>query len=185
MMRRIGVLALQGGYKAHSHALREIGHEPIEIREAGQLESIEGLIFPGGESTSQLKLINRFALREPLNRFAQTRYPILATCAGLVLLARQVLNPIQTNLGWLDVTIERNAWGRQLHSFEATADESNLPLCFIRAPRIITLAPHVTILIRYQNEPVMIQQDHITAATFHPELTANRHIHRSIFGCSL
>src|SRR5262245_10053790 len=138
-MRRVGVLALQGGFVAHARALEDIGCRALEIRTPEDLDAVEGLVLPGGESSVHLKLIERFGFDAPLRAFAKAGKPILATCAGLILAARAVVAPSQPSFGWLDVSVARNAWGRQRDSFEATDDSGALPLVFIRAPRIATV----------------------------------------------
>jgi 5'-phosphate synthase pdxT subunit len=188
-MARVGVLALQGGYRPHWVVLRNLGHEPVEVRSKDELKRVEGLILPGGESTSQLRLIERQNLGQPLNDFVHSGRAVLATCAGLILAARRVVNPEQPSLGWLDVTVERNAWGRQLDSFEATADPSTasltrcaLPLVFIRAPRIQEVGPSAQVLATYREEPILVRQRNVWGATFHPELSGDPCVHQVIFG---
>jgi 5'-phosphate synthase pdxT subunit len=166
---RIGVLALQGGFAAHSRAL----------------EDVAGLILPGGESTTQLKLLARHGLEPALESFVRSGRPVLATCAGLILAAREVQSPAQRSFGWLDVAVARNAWGRQVDSFVADADApSGLPLVFIRAPRILSVGPKVEVLAAFKTEPVLVRQGSIWGATFHPELTLDRRVHQWIFGDS-
>jgi len=176
---RIGVLALQGDFAAHARALAEAGAEPVLVREAQALTGIAGLVLPGGESTTLLRLIERHALAEPLDAFARSGRPLLATCAGLILAAREVTEPSQPSFGWIDATVARNAWGRQLDSFEAIADGGDLPLVCIRAPRIRSVGPRVEVLARYAGEPVLIREGTVWGATFHPELTADRRVHRA------
>jgi 5'-phosphate synthase pdxT subunit len=190
-MARIGVLALQGGYPPHLSVLRRLGHDPIEVRSKTELQGVEGLILPGGESTSQLRLIHRQNLSEALNDFVRSGRPVLATCAGLILAARRVARPEQPSMGWLDVGVERNAWGRQLDSFEAVSDPprfpvlgSSLPLVFIRAPRIQEVGPAAQVLLTYRDEPILVRQGNIWGATFHPELTEDSSLHQVIFGPS-
>ena len=182
MGRFIGVLALQGGFALHLRMLEALGHRAIEVRDAAQLDTVDGLVLPGGESTTQLRLIARSGLRPSLERFAATGKPILATCAGLILVAKKVVGPEQESLGLLDVSVARNAWGRQLDSFEGTADDSALPLVFIRAPRIVERAASVEVLATLDAEPVLVRQRNITGATFHPELTDSLQVHREVFG---
>src|SRR5947207_14988518 len=110
--KRIGVLALQGGFAPHLRRIEELGHEAIEVRAASDLEDLEGLVLPGGESTTQLKMIERFGLWDPLDRFVKSKKSVLATCAGLILAAREVTDPKQKSFGWIDVTVSRNAYGR-------------------------------------------------------------------------
>jgi 5'-phosphate synthase pdxT subunit len=125
-MSRIGVLALQGGFGAHARALAELGHQAIAVRSGADLAGLDGLILPGGESTAQLRLIDRHRLGPPLEEFAASGRPILATCAGLILAARRVRAPEQRSFGWIDATVSRNGWGRQVDSFEAETDEVSL-----------------------------------------------------------
>jgi 5'-phosphate synthase pdxT subunit len=176
----IGVLALQGGFSAHLRALRAIGFDAREVRYAADLDAIDGLVLPGGESTALLKLIAAGSLAAPLSAFAAAGRPILATCAGLVLAARTVHDPDQESFGWLPVTVRRNAWGRQVDSFRAQADEG-APLVFIRAPRIAD-AGGAEVLLRYRGEPVLVRSGRIFGATFHPELTGDATVHRLALG---
>lgn len=182
-MAHIGVLALQGGYAAHARMLRALGHNVHEVRTAADLHQLQGLVLPGGESSTQLMLIERNHLAEPLHAFVAAGHPVFATCAGLILAAGAVTNPVQSSLGWLsDVHVTRNAWGRQVHSFEACADDTDLPLVFIRAPRITHVGPKAEVLLRYHGEPVMVRQGNVVGATFHPELTEDTRIHARVFG---
>jgi 5'-phosphate synthase pdxT subunit len=177
----IGILALQGGYAAHARALEESGHTTLEVREAHQLSRVDGLVLPGGESTTQLKLIDRFELEGPLHAFIQSGKPTLATCAGVILCAREVELPAQRSFGWLDIAVHRNGYGRQLDSFEGFADDEELPLCFIRAPRITSIGADVKVLATLRQEPILVQQGNVIGATFHPELTDDRRIYRRLF----
>jgi len=184
-MVRIGVLALQGDFAAHGRVLGALGLEPVYVRAPQDLADLKGLILPGGESTTQLRLLDRFGLTEPLADFARDGRPVLATCAGLILIAKSVTAPAQRSLGWLEVTVARNAWGRQVHSFEATSDDGAHPLVFIRAPRIIAVGQGVDVLASLAGEPIPVRQNGVWAATFHPELTADQSIHREVFSrCS-
>lgn len=180
---RVGILALQGGFAAHARALRDLGHEPHLVRYAEQLDTrkLDGLVLPGGESSTMLKVLRREALDEPLDAFARSGKPVLATCAGLILAAREVTSPAQRSFGWIDVTVVRNGWGRQVASFEATADASDIPLMFIRAPRISRVGA-ATVALTLDAEPVLVRQGAIVGASFHPELTADRRIHAQVFG---
>lgn len=211
-MSRIGVLALRGGYGAHMSALTELGHEALEVQGGSQLMGLDGLILPGGESSAQLKLIQRNNWGAALSRFVSSGRPVLATCAGLILAARCVKNPAQPSFGWLAISVVRNAWGRQIHSFHAQEDEietslglesptsengidadaarpghcrepnPRLPLMFIRAPTIVEVGVEVRVLLRFQREPVLVRQGNVYGATFHPELTPDRRLHALIFG---
>jgi 5'-phosphate synthase pdxT subunit len=182
--RKLGVLAVQGAFAAHARALERLGHAPALVRQPRDLEGVEGLVLPGGESTTMLLLLERFGLTAPLERLVRAGAPVLATCAGLILAARGVTQPAQRSFGWLDVDVARNAWGRQLDSFEARADPPNehLPLVLIRAPRLTRVGPGVEVLATYEGEPVLVRAGAITGATFHPELTASLDVHRAVFG---
>jgi len=184
--KRVGVLALQGGYAAHLSALADIGIEGVPIRRPESLDTVSGLILPGGESTTHLKLIERFEFKPALDAFMASGKPVLATCAGLILSARDVVSPAQASFGWLDVQVARNAWGRQVHSFQAETDESPLfdaplPLLFIRAPRIESVGPKAEVLLSYKGEPIAVRQGAVVGASFHPELTPDRRLHGWIF----
>ena len=181
-MARVGVLALQGGYAAHVDALKSIGCEAVLVRYAEQLDTLEGLILPGGESTTHLKILAREALGDPLDTFVRSGRPVLATCAGLILAAREVTSPEQKSFAWLDVCVQRNGWGRQLDSFEAFSDDGTLPLLFIRAPRITQVGTTTEVLATYENEPVFVRQGSFYGATFHPELTRDPQVHQRVFG---
>ncbi|MBI3635678.1 MAG: pyridoxal 5'-phosphate synthase glutaminase subunit PdxT [Candidatus Rokubacteria bacterium] len=187
---KIGVLALQGDFALHAKALERCardGEEPIdvvEVRKPEQLDTIDGLIMPGGESTTLLKLMETWGFVPALEKFHAARKPIFGTCAGLILLARDVENPKQFSLGLIDVGVERNAYGRQRESFEAEGradlDRPDIPveMVFIRAPRIVRLGPGVQPLARQGDETVMVRQGTVLVATFHPELTDDASIHR-------
>jgi len=178
---RIGVLAIQGDYAAHAEALAEAGAEPVEVRKAEDLTSIDGLILPGGESTTMLRFFDRMQLFESLREFSSSK-PVFGTCAGAILLAREVLNPPQRSLGVLDATVERNAYGRQVDSAILTEptklDGGPMEMVFIRAPRIARVGDGVEVLASRDGFPVLIRQRDTLAATFHPELSGDRRIHR-------
>ncbi|MCO5165573.1 MAG: pyridoxal 5'-phosphate synthase glutaminase subunit PdxT [Planctomycetes bacterium] len=183
-MARVGVLALQGAFAAHARALARLGHDAVLVRRPPDLDGLEGLVLPGGESTTQLRLLDHLGLVPALERLRLGGVPVLATCAGLILLARRVTGPAQPSLGWLDVDVARNAWGRQLESFEAAADppRDDLPLVLIRAPRVTAVGEDVEVLAAYAGEPVLVRQGAVTGATFHPELTDRLDVHREVFG---
>jgi len=167
----IGVLALQGDFEAHQKALARAGARGVEVRTAADLEAVDALIIPGGESTTMLKLLQDEGLLEPLRRFGERR-PIFGTCAGAILLASRVTHPAQESLGLMDIEVERNAYGRQLE-----AEEGPLEAVFIRAPVIRRVGPSVRVLARYKGDPVLVQQGRHMAATFHPELTDDDRVH--------
>lgn len=182
MSEKIGVLALQGGFAAHARALAALGFTPVEVRTPAALEGLAGVVLPGGESTTQLHLLETSGLRGPLDAFVQSGRPVLATCAGLILAAREVVDPVQRSFGWIDATVGRNAYGRQSRSFEATDDAHRHPLLFIRAPRILAIGPNVEVLATLDGEPILIREGNVTAATFHPELTSDLTVHAAAFG---
>jgi len=187
-MRRVGVLALQGDFEAHQKALQQAGAEAIPVRTAEQLEQVEGLIIPGGESTTMLKLLRAENLIEPLKHFAEVK-PVFGTCAGAILLASKVTNPAQESLNVVDIDVERNAYGRQLDSRVARIDAApglaqsdaaseNFEAVFIRAPVIRRVGEGVRVLARFRGDPVLVEQGRHLVATFHPELTADRSLHK-------
>ena len=180
---RIGVLAIQGDYAAHAEALAEAGAIPVEVRKSEELHDLDGLIIPGGESTTMLKFLERRHLFEELKAFCQS-HPVFGTCAGAILLAREVRNPSQASLGVLDAVIERNAYGRQINSSILFADTKlqgeKLEMVFIRAPRIVETGPAVQVLAQRDGKPTLVRQGHLMAATFHPELTPDdRRVHEA------
>ena len=180
---KIGVLALQGDFAMHARALQKCGAEVVEIRKPEQLQDVDGLVMPGGESTTLLKLMDLWGFVPALEKFHGSGKPIFGTCAGLILDARDVTNPPQFSLGLIDVGVERNAYGRQRESFEtrgsATLDGRAVPIemVFIRAPRIRRVGPGVETLARHGDEAVMARQGSVLVATFHPELTDDPTVH--------
>jgi pyridoxal 5'-phosphate synthase pdxT subunit len=179
---RIGVLAIQGDYAAHAQALAEIGSEAVKVRSPEELEGIDGLILPGGESTTMLKFLEKRHFFNVLEDFCARR-PVFGTCAGTILLAREVRNPAQRSLGALDAVVERNAYGRQIDSSIEVAATSlpggPLEMVFIRAPRIVTCGPAVQVLAERDGFAALVRQGNILAATFHPELSSDRRVHRA------
>lgn len=184
-MTEVGVLALQGDFAAHGAALRGAGAEPREVRRIGDLDGLTGLVLPGGESTTLLHLMGDEPWFEALRRFHDDGGALFGTCAGAILLARQVV-PDQRSLGLLDVVVERNAYGRQAESFEARVETDGgagtLEALFIRAPRIRNVGPGVETLAGIDGEPVLVRQGRVLAATFHPELTTSLGLHRLFVG---
>lgn len=181
LLPRIGVLAIQGDFAAHAEALSESGSEPVEVRRPDELEGIDGLILPGGESTTILNFLEKHRFFEALEEFC-TSHPVFGTCAGAILLAREVRNPPQRSLGLLDAIVERNAYGRQIDSTILTAETAlpggPLEMVFIRAPRIVEAGAAVQVLARRDDFPVLVRQGSLMAATFHPELSSDRRVHR-------
>jgi 5'-phosphate synthase pdxT subunit len=178
---RVGVLAIQGDYAAHATALAESGADPCEVRKPDQLAALDGLILPGGESTTMLKFIERYGFFKTLQEFCSQK-PVFGTCAGAILLAREVHNPAQRSLGLLDAVVERNAYGRQIDSTILTAETAlpggPLEMVFIRAPRIVSTGAAVQVLARRDGSPVLVEQGKVMAATFHPELSTDRRVHQ-------
>jgi 5'-phosphate synthase pdxT subunit len=176
---RVGVLALQGDFEAHCRALASAGAEAIEIRTAAELNGVDALIIPGGESTTMLKLLDIEGLFRPLAEFGAHK-PIFGTCAGAILLATEVLNPPQASLGLMDLTVERNGYGRQIDSRIAQIVLAGEPAeaVFIRAPIIRRVGEQVKVLAEYQGTPVLAEQGRHMVATFHPELSASDTVHR-------
>jgi len=177
----IGVLALQGAYEAHARTLRELGAEPRLVRTPDQLEGLDGLIMPGGESTTMLKFLERNGFFDVLQQFVRTT-PTFGTCAGAILLATDVENPPQRSLGVLPMTVERNAYGRQIDSTILEAETSlpggPLEMVFIRAPRIRSTAPEVETIASRDGFPTLVRSGHLMAATFHPELSQDTRVHQ-------
>ncbi|HUM17652.1 MAG TPA: pyridoxal 5'-phosphate synthase glutaminase subunit PdxT [Candidatus Nitrosotalea sp.] len=185
---KIGVLALQGDFSLHRKALDRIGVASVEVRMPRALDEVSGLIMPGGESTTLLKLMDTWEFVPALEKFRAAGKPIFGTCAGMILLAREVLNPAQFSLGFIDITVERNAYGRQKESFEAvgSADLGQgsrpLKMVFIRAPRIRRLGAEVTPLAEHRGECVMARQGSVVVGAFHPELTDECAVHEYFAG---
>jgi pyridoxal 5'-phosphate synthase pdxT subunit len=185
--KRVGVLALQGDFEAHGRALEKAGAHVVYVRKAEELKKIDGLVLPGGESTTMLKLLNIENLMEPLSEFAREK-PVLATCAGVILMAREVTNPHQQSMGVLDLAVERNGYGRQIDSriveldpssdFQERAGAGKLEAVFIRAPVIHQIGPNGRVLASYLDHPVLVEQGRHLAATFHPELTGDSRVHK-------
>jgi pyridoxal 5'-phosphate synthase pdxT subunit len=181
---RIGVLALQGDFARHAKALHHCGVAAVEVRKPEELDAVNGLIIPGGESTTLLRLMDEWKFVPALEGFHGAGKPIFGTCAGLIVLARDVAGPTQASLGLIDVAVERNAYGRQRESFEAhgvaVLDGRPVPIemVFIRAPRIRRVGPGVEILAQHGGDPVLARQASVLVGTFHPELTADTTIHR-------
>jgi 5'-phosphate synthase pdxT subunit len=177
--KKIGILALQGDVSLHARALQTAGMQAILVKRPAELKGLDGLVIPGGESTALLRLAEPVGLLRAITAYARAGGNIFGTCAGAIILASSVTNPVQPSLGLLDITLERNGYGRQLDSTEATGqghsplNNREIPLTFIRAPRITATGKTVEILASYRDEPVLVRQANIMAATFHPELDAD------------
>jgi 5'-phosphate synthase pdxT subunit len=186
-MKKVGILSLQGDFAAHGAALQRAGAVPVFVRERDQLDDLDGLIIPGGESTTMLKLLRYENLFEPLVEFGK-RKPVFGTCAGAILMANQVSHPAQESFGLVDLAVERNAYGRQVDSrvaeiepepeFEQRTGPGKLEAVFIRAPVIRSAGENVHVLARYNGDPVLVEQGKHLVATFHPELTGDSRVHR-------
>jgi 5'-phosphate synthase pdxT subunit len=168
---KIGVLAVQGNFREHAAMLRRLGAEPVEVRKPEQLDDLDGLVIPGGESTAIARLVRLYGLEEAIRGFER---PLFGTCAGMILLDRR-------HLGLLDLEVSRNAYGRQVASFEAdlalAGDEEPLRGVFIRAPRVAEVGPEVEVLAELDGEPVLLREGRVLVAAFHPELTADTRVH--------
>ncbi|HWR12137.1 MAG TPA: pyridoxal 5'-phosphate synthase glutaminase subunit PdxT [Rectinemataceae bacterium] len=184
---KVGVLALQGDYAAHIAALREAGAEAFEIRGAADLDAADSVVIPGGESTVMGSLLQRFGFMDAFKRRILAGMPVFGTCAGLILLSKDIENRKQPGLGLLDVTVRRNAYGTQIDSFRArittTIPEApELEGVFIRAPKITRVGPAVEVLALYDGSPVLVREGSMLGATFHPELVPGALIHTWFLG---
>ncbi len=188
MVHTVGVLALQGDVREHMHTLDSLGAHPLAVRRPAELDACDGLIIPGGESTTMAKLARAFGLFEPLRQKIRDGLPVLGTCAGMIMLAREVLDgrPDQETLGGLDITVRRNAFGRQVESFEGPIRMAGLDTpvhaAFIRAPWVEEAGPEVEVLARVEQGPatdriVAVRQGRVLATSFHPEVGGDSRIH--------
>jgi len=177
----IGVLAIQGDYEAHKARLQQLGAEVTLVRKPEQLDAVDAIVIPGGESTTFLNFLEEHGFLEKLRDFVRTK-PTFGTCAGAILLAKEVENPPQTSLGVLDIRVQRNAYGRQIDSFirdgKSKFGDAPLEMVFIRAPKIVATGKGVEILATESGDPVLVRQGKIMAATFHPELSADTRVHQ-------
>ena len=175
----IGVLAVQGDFDAHRRRLEELGARVLLVRKPEDFDQIDGLVIPGGESTAFLKILGEEGF-EKLRRFVGSK-PTFGTCAGAILLAKQVTNPEQRGLGAIDVDIQRNAYGRQIDSSirEGKWGDQPIEMVFIRAPKFQRVGPKVEVLARDRQDPVLVRQGNVMAATFHPELSTDTRIHQA------
>ena len=190
MTKPVGLLTLQGDYEKHRQAFGALGRDTLGVRRPGELDQVSCLVIPGGESTTLTRLVDRVGLRDPLREFA-AEHPVMGTCAGLIMMARQLDGEARSDygvepLGLLDCSVIRNGYGRQIDSFTATVDIGGMdgstepfPAVFIRAPRIVSVGPEIEVLARYQGEPVIIRRGPLLGMAFHPELTPDLRIHRA------
>jgi 5'-phosphate synthase pdxT subunit len=179
---KIGILAVQGDFSAHAAMLKSLGVDTLEVRTVNHLQGCNGLILPGGESTTQLQFMQEEGLFDAVKRFAAAGHAVFGTCAGAILLATHVKHPEQTSLGLLDMTVLRNGYGRQIASDVVSGTTRLKPepleMVFIRAPVIENVGPGVEVLAEYAGKPVFVQKRHIMASAFHPELTGDATVHR-------
>jgi 5'-phosphate synthase pdxT subunit len=181
---KVGVLAIQGDFDAHRRRLEELGADVVLVRKPEQLDEVEALVIPGGESTTFLKILGEKGFQK-LEQFVRTK-PTFGTCAGCIMLAKQIENPSQKGLGAIDITVRRNAYGRQIDSFiapspaspDVEAGKGPIEMVFIRAPRIANVGPNVEVLARQGDDPVLVRQGKTLAATFHPELSDDPRVHQ-------
>jgi pyridoxal 5'-phosphate synthase pdxT subunit len=183
---KIGILAVQGDFAAHADMLAALGVESVEVRTPTDLQDCDGLILPGGESTTQLQFLREEGLDTVIRKFAAEDKAIFGTCAGAILLATEVKNPQQDSLKLLDMTVLRNGYGRQVHSDvvsgPSTLRKEPLEMVFIRGPVIERVGPNVEVLAEYAGKPALVQKGHILASAFHPELTSDTTVHRHFLG---
>ncbi|MFN2488051.1 MAG: pyridoxal 5'-phosphate synthase glutaminase subunit PdxT [Acidimicrobiia bacterium] len=181
---RVGVLALQGDFREHGVILKAIGALPVFVRTPGELDLVEALIVPGGESTTIGKLATRFGLIDPLVERIDAGMPTWGTCAGMIFLAKEVVGPDQPLLRCLDIVVERNAFGRQNDSFETDLDIEGLDepfhAVFIRSPWVVKVGDGVDVLASIEGHPVMVQSQQVMATSFHPELTGDSRLHQRL-----
>jgi 5'-phosphate synthase pdxT subunit len=180
---KIGVLGVQGDVREHVETLHKLGVETLIVKLPEQLDMVDGLILPGGESTTMVRILKEMDMVEKLVERINEGLPVFATCAGVILLAKRIENYSQEKLGVLDITVERNAYGRQVESFETFVEipavgKDPFRAIFIRAPRIVETGKNVEILATYDYDPVLVKEEKILACTFHPELTDDLRLHR-------
>jgi 5'-phosphate synthase pdxT subunit len=180
---RVGVLALQGAFRAHLDAFAELGVRAHEVRLPHDLDGVDALVLPGGESTTMSKLLDTSGLRDPIAERLAGGTPAFGTCAGMILLATEVLDgrPDQRSFGAIDMSVRRNGYGRQIDSFETDLDITGFDrpfhAVFIRAPKVVSVGPSVEVLAEHDNVPVVARQGHVMVASFHPELTGDARLH--------
>jgi 5'-phosphate synthase pdxT subunit len=178
---KIGILAVQGDFAAHAAMLKDLGVETVEVRTVADLQGCEGIILPGGESTTQLQFLQEEGLFDAIQKFSAEGRAVFGTCAGAILLATQVKNPPQPSLGLVNMTVLRNGYGRQLASdvffCASKLKKEPLEMVFIRGPIIESAGPNVKVLAEHAGKPALVQKDNVLAATFHPELTDDTTVH--------
>ena len=180
---KIGVLALQGDFQAHMNMFARMGVSSISVKKPDDLAQISGLVFPGGESTTHLKLLEESEFKADIARLAERKFPFFGTCAGIILLAKKIVNSAQFSFGVLDIEVERNAYGTQRESFTESVPipafgSPDLECVFIRAPKIKNISKQVEVIASHAENPILIKQGNILGSTFHPELTEDHRVHR-------
>lgn len=179
---KVGVIAVQGAFREHVKALRNLGADVVEVRRAHELDGAEAVVLPGGESTAIGKLMREYGLLAPVRDMANAGKPVFGTCAGMIVLAKHILGDDTVHLGLMDVTVNRNSFGRQRESFEADLDVPALgpdayPAVFIRAPHIDSVGEGVSVLAAYEDRIVAVREGNLLATSFHPELTGDLRLH--------
>ena len=181
--RLVGVLALQGAFAAHQRALESAGATTRQVRQPGDLGGIDALVMPGGESTTMSRLLTTSGLFDDIKALLSDGLPVLGTCAGMILLATEVLDgrPDQLSFGAIDITVQRNGYGRQIDSFETDLDvvgfDAPFHAVFVRAPKVVAIGTNVEVIAEYDGVPVVVRQGHVMVASFHPELTGDARLH--------
>lgn len=180
---RIGILAVQGAFREHERIIQRLGADTTHVRKRAHFEGVDGLIIPGGESTAIGRLMREYDLIDPIREAAAQGLPIMGTCAGLIVLAKTIANGEEPHLGLLDAVVDRNSFGRQRESFETDLSipalgETPFPAVFIRAPHVVSVGEAVTVLARYEERIVGVQQDNLLGCSFHPELTGDDRLHQ-------
>ena len=181
--RLVGVLALQGAFAAHQRALESAGATTRQVRQPGDLGGIDALVMPGGESTTMSRLLTTSGLFDDIKALLSDDLPVLGTCAGMILLATEVLDgrPDQLSFGAIDITVQRNGYGRQIDSFETDLDvvgfDTPFHAVFVRAPKVVAIGTNVEVIAEYDGVPVVVRQGHVMVASFHPELTGDARLH--------
>ena len=180
---KIGVLALQGAFREHRRLFEELGAETTLVKLPEHLEGLNGLVIPGGESTTIGKLLREYNMLQPVQSLGQEGFPIMGTCAGMIVLAKQIVGAPEPHLGLMDITVDRNSFGRQRESFETDLDipvigSEPFPAVFIRAPHVENVGEGVKVLARYNDRVVAAREDNLVAFSFHPELTGDHRLHR-------
>lgn len=179
-MLKVGILALQGAVREHAASLKRCGAEAVEVKNADDLKGLDGLILPGGESTTMRRLIDTYDLMKPLKQFVSLDRPVFGTCAGLILLAARIAGSDTCHIGMMDITVERNSFGRQINSFEAPLSIKDIgrgfPGVFIRAPHIAEVGEGVEVMCEHEGRIVMARQNNLLGCAFHPELTGDQRV---------